>query len=100
MSANSVALKSNKSYNFAGYKKLYIEFGVGSSVTHYASCITLKRDSINGNRVDEYDNETDGDIEGVRTISFDLTKVQTTFKPYIRVELHGGVVQIKRIYIE
>lgn len=93
-SDNSVSIKANRSYNFAGYSKLYVEMTSDKSRT-FGDVVMLRRNSEDGTII----GSTDYLEAGSNTIEFDLSRYQTTFTPYIYFSPHSAEYQITRIRI-
>ena len=97
-SANTVNIKANKSYNFAGYSNLKITLriaklyaGTGSQYVHMTGGSELKynlKDASNLAAGNEY------------TVTFSLVNNQKTFVPVFEFETRSGIWQIKRIRLE
>lgn len=95
---NSIDILSSKSYNFAGYSSLKIQYKCTSANTVNSDYkkITLSR---NGSSVRSVlcGNGTSG---GTKTVSISLANLQTTFTPKILFITRGEKWQIQRIWIE
>jgi len=90
-------ITSGKSYQFAGFSKVNVQFYVsGTATNNSAKKITVLSGS---SEIGSYDIFTIMQTVGTYTISLPLTAWQTNVTPTFEFVLRGGTIQVQRIWL-